>query len=191
MTPQSGSSSIRTSAFIALSLDGYIARRDGSIDWLQGNAEPAADEDYGFQAFFDSVDALVMGRNTFDKVLGFEGWAYGEKPVFVLTHREVDIPGELSDRVTVLQGDPEKIVSQLSDRGLKHLYVDGGETISQFINAGLMDTLTLTRIPVLLGQGFPLFGLLSREVHLKHLETRSYPDDLVQSKYQVINNEKQ
>jgi len=182
----SQNSGIKVSVYIALSLDGYIAKKDGSIDWLRGNAEPDPGEDYGFQSFFDNVDALVMGRHTFDKVLDFEGWAYGEKPVFVLTHRPVDMPAELNDRVTLLQGDPEKIVTQLAERGLKQLYVDGGETICQFLNAGLVDTLTLTRIPVLLGEGIPLFGLLERELRWKHIKTRSYPDDLVQSTYRLM-----
>lgn len=186
MTSSSKRSKPEVSVYIALSLDGYIARTDGSIDWLRGNTEPEPGEDYGFRAFFDRVDALVMGRNTFDKVLDFESWAYGEKPVFVLTHRPVDLPGELSDRVTLLQGDPGKIVTQLADRGLKHLYVDGGETICQFLDAGLVDTLTLTRIPVVLGEGIPLFGKLDRELRFKHLRTDTFPDDLVQSTYRLL-----
>jgi dihydrofolate reductase len=131
-----------------------------------------------------SVDALVIGRNTLETVLGFDGWAYGSKPVFVLSTRALPAvpPGAVVEH---LSGEPAGILKQLEARGIRHVYVDGGITIQRFLQAGLIQRLIITRVPVLIGFGIPLFGALSRDVVLEHVATRSYPTGLVQSEYMV------
>jgi len=180
---------LRTSVFIATSLDGFIAREDDTLDWLYGQATDIPvdeDEDYGYREFMDSVDALVMGRRTFEKVVTFGSWPYGDKPVFVLSHDGVAIPEELIDRVRTLTGEPKEVAEILEKNGHNHVYLDGGNTIQGFARAGLLDTLIITRIPVLLGQGVPLFGSLSQDIRLNHGETRAFPNGFVQSRYRVI-----
>ena len=169
------------SVFIATSLDGFIARPDGGLDWLPGDDV----EEHGYDAFMASVDALVLGRNTFDVVLGFGGWHYGSKPVFVLTSRPLPAPPPAGAVLEALRGSPQEIVAQLEARGLKHVYVDGGMTVQQFLRAGLIQRLIITRIPVLLGAGIPLFGSLPADIRLQHVATRQFASGLVQSEYSI------
>src|SRR6185436_11499333 len=131
-----------------------------------------------------TVDALVIGRNTFETVLAFDTWPYGEKPVFVLSTKPL-APAPAGAVVEHLSGTPAEIVSQLAARGIGHIYVDGGITIQGFLRAGLIQRLIITRVPVLIGDGIPLFGSLPRDVHLQHVATRHYPSGLVQSEYVV------
>lgn len=126
-----------------------------------------------------------MGRKTFEKVLTFGEWPYGKKSVIVLSHAAVRIPGNLAS-VETMSGSPADIMSTLSKRGLKHLYIDGGKTIRGFLEAGLINELTITRVPVLIGRGIPLFGPLKKDILLRHIETRQFPDGLIQSRYEVI-----
>lgn len=180
----------RCSVFVATSIDGYIAREDGSIDWLeQANTSIPAGEDCGYGEFFASVDALVMGRKTFELVRSFESWPYGDKRVVVMSSRKMEIPRELSATVGSSSVPPSQVVMQLAAEGLHHLYIDGGKTIQSFLRAGLINELTITLIPVLLGAGRPLFGPLNNDVHLEHLATRSYDFGFVQNRYRVIKNE--
>lgn len=178
-----------TTAFIATSLDGFIARENGAIDWLPTEDGAQVREDYGYGAFFKTVDALVMGRNTFEVVRTFGAWPYGSKPVIVLTHRELDIPAALRATVESASGSPARLLERLRARGWKHLYVDGGKTVQGFLAEGLIRRLIVTRIPILLGKGIPLFGPVPGDVHLRHVGTRSYPTGLVQSEYQVLAKE--
>jgi dihydrofolate reductase len=172
------------SVFIATSLDGFIARENGGIDWLpQGDA--AAGEDYGYHAFMKDIDAMVMGRNTFELVKNFPSWPYGKTPVIVLTSRDIDIPATIAKTVETMRGSPEQIVARLEERGVRRAYIDGGVTIQRFLEAGAIQRIIITRIPILLGAGIPLFGSLSRDVRLTHIETRSWPTGLVQSEYIV------
>lgn len=171
---------MRASVFVGVSLDGFIARRDGALDFLPADPEP-----HGYDEFIASVDALVMGRNTFETVLSFGGWHYGAKPVFVLSSRPLEIPAFPGAVVEQLSGAPAEIVAQLSARGIEHVYVDGGITIQRFLEAGLIQRLIVTRVPVLIGDGIPLFGSLSKDVVLRHVATRQYPSGLVQSEYLV------
>jgi dihydrofolate reductase len=170
---------VRTTVFIGTSLDGFIARRTGALDFLD---VPDMD-DGGYTAFAATVDALVMGRHTYDIVLTFGGWPYGEKPVFVLSAREIPVPS--GARVERLSGAPAKIVAELEARGYQHLYVDGGITVQRFLDAGLIDRLIVTRVPVLIGEGIPLFGPLTRDIRLTHVDTRTLAGGLVQSEYLV------
>jgi len=172
------------SVFIAASLDGFIARPDGGLDWLPHGADGPG-EDYGYGAFVDGMDALLMGRATYDKVRTFEEWPYGTKPVFVWSRSELNAGAPATvERVT---GDPAAVFDALDTRGFRRVYVDGGKTIQAFLRAGRIGRLILTRIPVLLGTGIPLFGPLPQDVRLHHLATRTYPSGLVQSEYTVVN----
>lgn len=167
--------------FIATSLDGFIARADGGLDWLP----PGGGESHGYDEFMATVDALVVGRKTYETVLGFDAWPYGEKPVFVLSTRPL-APAPARGLVERMSGDPAEISSILSARGIQHVYVDGGITIQRFLQAGLIQRLIITRVPVLLGDGISLFGPLQREIALRHVATRTYADGLVQSDYIVV-----
>ena len=166
--------------FVGTSLDGFIARKDGSFDFLPTDPEP-----HGFEEFLASVDALVMGRNTWDVVRAFDGWPYGEKRVVVLSSRPLDL-SKAKGRAEQMSGEPADIAAALAAQGAHHLYVDGGITVQRFLRAGLIRRIIVTRVPVLIGEGIPLFGALSRDVRLKHVATRSFPSGLVQSEYEVL-----
>lgn len=176
---------MKASVYIATSLDGFIARPDGSIDWLYPGESQEAAEDYGYQEFFDSVDCLVMGRNTYELVRGFDAWPYGEKWVVVLSSRPLQIPESIAGTVESMSGTPEEVVHRLAQRGATHLYVDGGKTIQGFLAAGLIQEMTITTIPILIGSGIPLFGPLPQDVPLRHVETHAFTNGLVQSTYEV------
>jgi dihydrofolate reductase len=185
---------IKTSVYIATSLDGFIARADGGLDWLPGaDGEDGSEtrEDYGYRAFMDSVDYLVMGRSTYEVVLGFgREWPYGKKPVVVLSSRPVDIPDRIADTVEWMSDPPDDVVRRLAERGASHLYIDGGQTIQGFLAAGLIQQLIITRVPVLIGNGIPLFGPLPHDIQLRHIETRSFASGLVQSRYEIAEDER-
>jgi len=176
--------SATASVFIATSLDGFIARVDGSIDWLlQAQATVPPGEDCGYQAFMNTVDGLVMGRKTFEQALDFDPWPYTGKQVVVLSRQGVAVPAALCDSVSVSAEAPADLLARLSAAGARRLYIDGGQTIQGFLRAGLIDELIITVIPVLLGAGRPLFGPLDADVALTHVETRAYPFGFVQSHY--------
>lgn len=173
---------MRCSVFIATSLDGFIARRDGSLDWLPKPGDASlAGEDHGYDAFIADVDAIVMGRNSFDVVLA-SGWRYS-RPIYVLTHRPLP-PIPEGVQAQAVAGTPREVVAALATRGHRHLYVDGGATLTQFLEAGLIERMTLTSVPVLLGDGIRLFGRLSEEVPWRHVRTTSFPSGLVTSVYE-------
>jgi dihydrofolate reductase len=175
---------IRASVYIATSLDGFISRQDGSIDWLnEANGSIPPGEDCGYKAFADSVDVLVMGRNTFDLVRTFEPWPYGEKRVVVMSSKAVDIPQGWSATVSHSSEEPESLLRRLESEGCKHAYIDGGITIQRFLRAGLIDEITITLIPVLLGAGRPLFAALEKDVKLKLVKTKAYEFGFVQVTY--------
>ena len=132
------------------------------------------------------IDALVMGRKTLDKVLSFPEWPYANKTVIVLSRQGVNLPEPLQGKVEVLAGEPADIVAQLAARGMKHLYIDGGQTVQTFLAAGLINELVITRIPVLLGRGIPLFGPLCAEQKLRLIDSSMSDNGFVQSRYQVL-----
>jgi dihydrofolate reductase len=171
---------MKASVFIATSLDGFIARENGAIDWLPANPEP-----HGYDEFIASVDAIVIGRKTFETVLSFGGWFYGKTLVVVLSSRPSELKAPEGANCEFLSGDPRDVVAALEQRGINHAYVDGGVTIQRFLEAGLIQRMIITRIPVLLGSGVPLFGPLSRDVPLTHVATKSFNGGLVQSEYTI------
>jgi dihydrofolate reductase len=170
---------VKASVFIGMSVDGFIARANGEFDFLPaGGGEP-----HGYDEFMATVDAMVIGRKTFETVLAFDAWPY-VKPVFVLSTRKL-APAPAGAVVERMSGEPAEIVSQLAARGIAHIYVDGGITIQRFLDAGLIRRLIITRVPVLIGSGIPLFGPLRHDVALTHVATRQYASGLVQSEYAV------
>ncbi len=170
---------MKASVFVGVSVDGFLARPDGTFDFLPETPEP-----HGYEEFMASVDALVIGRKTYETCLSFPSWPYGEKPVFVLSSRGL-APPPAGARVERLSGAPASVVAALEARGVRHAYVDGGLTIQGFLEAGLIQRLVVTRVPVLIGEGRPLFGTTGRDVRLRHIATRQYPSGLVQSEYEV------
>ena len=172
---------LKVSVYIAVSADGYIARKNGEIDWLPGGE---GGEDYGYAEFMSGIDHVVMGRNTFEKVLTFGGWHY-EKKVIVLTSRKLTLAPELTDKAEALHLSPLELVHELERRGSRHIYLDGGVTIQNFLREGLVDEMTITTIPILIGEGLPLFGSLEKDIKLELLVSRSFRNGLVQNKYKA------
>jgi dihydrofolate reductase len=144
-------------------------------------------EDCGFLAFMDSVDVLVMGRNTYEQVLSFGEWPYGDTKVVVLSRKSTVIPDQLQGTVSTTADSPKELIERLSAEGAKHVYVDGGKTIQSFLTEGLINEITTTVIPVILGSGITLFGPVPSDVKLKHISTQAYSFGFVQNKY-CINN---
>jgi dihydrofolate reductase len=172
------------SVFIGTSVDGFIARHNGSFDFLPaGGGEP-----HGYDEFMASVDALVIGRKTFETVLAFPDWPYGKKRVVVLSSRPLDFSVVRGAVVEQMAGPPVEIVSNLAARGIHNLYIDGGITIQRFLRAGLIERLIITRVPVLIGDGIPLFGSLPHDIVLHHVATQHYPSGLVKTEYRVATN---
>jgi dihydrofolate reductase len=171
---------MKGSVFVGTSLDGFLARPDGSLDFLS----PAGIVPHGYEEFIASVDALVIGRKTYEFVVDFSDWPYGDKPVFVLSSADIKAPpkGAVVER---MHGNPRDIASHIADRGIGHIYVDGGDTIQQFLRAGLIQRLIISRVPVLIGKGIPLFGDLEHDIALRHVSTRQFASGLVQSEYEV------
>ena len=176
-------STLSISVFVGVSVDGFLARPDGALDFL----DAAGGEPHGYEEFFATVDTLVIGRKTYETVLGFPEWPYGEKRVVVLSRRP--LAPSRAGRVQRESGEPVEIVGRLEASGARHVYLDGGETIQGFLRAGLVDRLVVSRVPVLIGQGIPLFGGLAHDISLRHVATRTYPGGLVQSEYRPISKE--
>ncbi len=173
---------VNASVFVGISLDGFLARPDGAFDFLPGDGGGEAG---GFAEFLASVDAIVMGRKTYETVLPLDPWPYGTKPVCVLSSNPL-APAPPGARVERLSGDPSAIAATLAARGVREVYVDGGDTIQRFLRAGLVRRLVLTRVPVLIGAGIPLFGALPRDVHLRLVAHRSLGHGLLQDEYAVL-----
>ncbi|MGY5452585.1 dihydrofolate reductase family protein [Agarivorans sp. MS3-6] len=168
--------------FIAVSLDGFIADKDQGLDWLDSVPNPQG-LDLGYQPFIDSIDALVMGRHSFEKVMSFDcDWPYS-KPVMVLSNSLTSLPEGFTGDVTLINGELKQLVKQLNQQGYNNLYIDGGLTIQQFLANDLIDEMILTRFPILLGGGAPLFGDLPMSKAFKHQSTSVLLDQLVQSHY--------
>ncbi len=177
------------SVFIATSLDGFIARENGDIDWLDAaNKTIPEGEDCGYTAFMDSIDILVMGRNTYQQVLSFEDWPYPNKPVIVLSRKPLEIAASISNTVSHSSENPKDLCLRLYQEGVKHIYVDGGITIQGFLSAGLVNDITITLIPTILGRGKPLFSALDSDISIKHIATKTFDFGFVQLSYEIANN---
>ena len=172
---------MKVSVFIGISVDGFMARAGGELDFLPEDAEP-----HGYLEFMASVDALVIGRNTFEIVLAFPEWPYGKKRVVVLSSKPLDFSGVRGGVVEQMSGAPAEIVAKLAASGVQHVYLDGGVTIQGFLREGLVDRMIITRVPVLIGQGIPLFGALRHDVRLRQVATQAYASGLVQTEYEVV-----
>ena len=174
---------LRASVFVGISVDGFLARQNDELDFLpEGGGEP-----HGYAEFLQTVDAIVIGRRTFEKVLTFASWPYENRRVVVLSSGVLDLETVRARgaRVEQMGGAPEVVALQLAENGVEHAYVDGGVTIQRFLRAGLIQRLIITRVPILIGSGIPLFGALPHDVPLKHLATRQYRSGLVQSEYEI------
>ena len=177
------------SIFIATSLDGFISRLDGSIDWLtSANTLVPPGEDCGYGEFIKTVDVLVMGRKTFEQVLTFDPWPYQDLEVVVLSSRALNLPESLKRTVSTTTEAPAILVARLAATGATHLYIDGGKTIQSFLSAGLVSQITITVIPVLLGTGRPLFGPIASDCKLQLTSSKAYDFGFVQNTYRVLAN---
>jgi dihydrofolate reductase len=169
------------SVFIGTSLDGFIARPNGDLDFLPaGGGEP-----HGYDEFMAGIDTLVIGRKTYETVLAYPEWPYGKRRVVVLSSGPLNFSGAPKGMVEHMGGSPAEIASRLAATGARNVYVDGGVTIQGFLRAGLIQRLIITRVPVLIGEGIPLFGTLPHDVQLQHVSTQHYPSGLVKTEYRV------
>ncbi len=175
----------RAHVFIATSVDGFIARDDGGIDWLlRLHARVPEGEDCGYAAFIAGVQAIVMGRRSFEQALAFDPWPYA-LPVVVMARRGVAVPDALQGRVSVSADAPQGLLERLGAEGVARVYLDGGQLVQAFLREGLVDELTVTTVPVLLGRGRSLFGELPADVDLELLDSRAWPFGFVQNRWRV------
>lgn len=184
---------VKVSVYIGTSLDGFIAREDGDIDWLDNaNKNVTPGEDFGFNKFLESVDLIVMGRKTFEQVNAFENWPYKDRKLVVLTSkRNLEIPEKLKRNVSISNTlNPAKLIRELSDQSINHIYVDGGLVIQEFLSARLVDEITVTIVPIIIGRGKSFSKLLPKDLHLAHLKTTVYEFGFVQNKYKINNLKK-
>jgi dihydrofolate reductase len=167
--------------YIATSLDGFIATPEGGIDWLEDAPNPEG-SDFGFSEFLSRVNAILMGRATFEKVLAFDHWPY-TIPAFVLSNTLKEVPPALENKVRIVTGPLVEVVAQLGAQGLNNLYIDGGRVIQSFLREDLIDELIIARFPKLLGRGIPLFGELNGTLDFSHIETEVIQNHIVKSRY--------
>jgi len=171
---------MKTTVYVGTSLDGFIARKDGDIDWLVKYQNKEVHDSYN--EFINRIDAMVIGRGTFEKVLSFPEWPY-EKKVFVLSTSLKQIPGTLNEKATLVAMKPAELLNYLSDKGFSNIYIDGGKVIQSFLREDLIDELIITKVPELIGTGIPLFGYLDNDLRFEHIKTNIYSDGLVKSQY--------
>jgi len=171
---------MKTTVYVGTSLDGFIAREDGDIDWLVKYQNKEVHDSYN--EFINRIDAMVIGRGTFEKVLSFPEWPY-EKKVFVLSTSLKQIPGTLNEKATLVAMKPAELLNYLSDKGFSNIYIDGGKVIQSFLREDLIDELIITKVPELIGTGIPLFGYLDNDLRFEHIKTNIYSDGLVKSQY--------
>ncbi len=184
---------MKCSVFIATSVDGFIAKKDGGVDWLHTAGNSAADmgdqADMGFDDYMASVDCMVMGRKCMEMISSMnltpEQWPYGDTRIIVLSNTLKEAPKNMKGKVEMYSGDLEILMSKLKAEGHKHAYIDGGTTIQAFINLGLIDEMTISRAPVLLGEGIPLFGKTDKEIKLEHVQALAFANDFIQETFVV------
>ncbi len=184
---------MKCSVFIATSADGYIATHDCSVEWLHTagklNADMSDDPDMGFGNFINSVDCIIMGRRCMEGISGMsltpEQWPYKDLPITVLSNTITQPPENMKGRVAIYARDVDVLIDQLASQGFRHAYVDGGSTITSFIDLKLINEMTILKAPVLLGEGIPLFGKINKKVKLENAKSTTFPNDFVQIKYQI------
>ena len=184
---------MKCSVFIATSADGFIAKEDGNVDWLHSAGNPDVDmgehADMGLNAYMSSVDCMIMGRNCMEMISSMnltpEQWFYGSIKIIVLSTTLKTLPENMKDKMTLYSGDLEALVSKLESEGFKHAYIDGGTTIQGCINLKLINELTITQVPILLGEGKPLFGKVFKDIKLEQANATVFPNDFIQIKYKV------
>lgn len=184
---------MKCSVYIATSADGYIATHEGDVNWLHSAGNPDGDmsknSDMGFNNFLDSIDCIIMGRKCMDAISSFnltsEQWPYGDTKIYVLSNSIKEPPENLRGKVEMYSGDIIKLMNQLEDNGHKHAYIDGGTTITNFINLQLINEMIITKAPVILGEGIPLFGKINRSIKLTNSQAVAFPNDFIQVKYGV------
>lgn len=168
--------------FIARSLDGFIAGKNGELDWLNIIPNPE-NNDMGYNRLMEEIDAIIMGRTTFETVSGFKGeWPYS-KHVFVLSNTLKEIHEKLDKKTSIISGSPHQVLEKVHEKGYYKLYIDGGRTIQNFLKEDLIDELRITTIPIILGGGFSLFGDLPNPMELEHIESKVYLNQIVQDWY--------
>ncbi len=177
----------RVSVYIATSVDGFIARKDGNIDWLEEfNAKVPEGEDLGYAAFMNDIDVLVMGRRTYEKVLEHPTWPYHKKRMLVMSSKPIKFPKKVPNSVSHSKECPAHLCRRLGTEGVRRIYVDGGATIQRFLAAGVLDDMIITTLPILLGEGTPLFGPLPGDVQLKCTKTKTFKFGFVQLHYSIV-----
>jgi dihydrofolate reductase len=184
---------MKCSVFIATSADGYIATEDGGVEWLEkagkANADMGNQADMGFLTYIASVDCMVMGRKCMEKISSFnltpEQWPYGATRIIVLSNTLIEAPDNLKKYVEMYSGDIPELMSRLENEGFQHAYIDGGTTITAFINLELINEMTITRAPMLLGAGLPLFGKINKNIKLEDAQATAYPNDFIQIEYKI------
>lgn len=184
---------MKCSVFIATSADGYIATAEGSVDWLHsaGNqdADMSENPDMGFNDFIASVDCMIMGRKCMETLAAFElppeQWPYGNIKIYVLSHSVKVAPENLRDKVEMYSGDILTLVNRLDGEGYKNAYIDGGATITSFLNHQLINEMIITKAPVVLGNGIPLFGKIDQPIELEQASAQAFPNDYIQVRYTV------
>jgi dihydrofolate reductase len=169
--------------YIGTSLDGFIAKKNDDIEWLVGCQNPEVHRYY--EEFINRIDAIVIGRGSFEKVLTFPSWPYTKK-VFVLSTTIKQLPEALRDKAVVLSMKPKALLNYLSEQGYSSVYVDGGKVIQSFLAEDCIDEMVITRVPLLIGGGIPLFGYLDNDLLFRHVQTRILSNGLVKSYYERI-----
>ena len=184
---------MKCSVFIATSADGYIATSEGAVDWLHtsGNqdADMSANPDMGFHHFIASVDCMIMGRKCMQTLADFnlapEQWPYGDIKIYVLSHSVSVAPENMRNKVEMYSGDILALINKLASDGYQHAYIDGGKTITAFINQQLINEMIITKAPIILGEGIPLFGKIEKPIKLLEANATAFPNDFIQIKYSV------
>ena len=174
---------MRTSVYIGTSLDGFIAKTGGDIDWLTQFQNPEVHRDY--EEFISRIDAMVIGKGTYEKVLTFPEWPY-TKMVFILSSSIKQLPVSLNSKAEIVSMDPKSLLHLVSGRGFSRLYIDGGKVIQSFLREDCIDEMIITKVPLLIGSGIPLFGGLEKDISFNHIKTRVLSNGLVKSYYERI-----